>query len=131
LNSPVTELHVGSYTCRNRNGGADLPLSEHALANAIDVSDFVLASGAKVAVNSWSSDNPPLPMPNPGRVPASTFSVQRVSVDLDDPEGEFLKSVRDDACGIFGTVLGPGADDAHKSHIHLDMKERRGASLCQ
>ena len=31
LNSPVTELHVASYTCRNRNGGADLPLSEHAL----------------------------------------------------------------------------------------------------
>jgi ankyrin repeat protein len=92
LNSPVTELHVGSHTCRNRNGGADLPLSEHALANAIDVSDFVLASGARVAVNSWSSDNPPLPMPNPGRVPASTVSVQRVSVDLDDPEREFLKS---------------------------------------
>ena len=82
-------------------------------------------------MNSWSSDNPPLPMPNPSRVPASTVSVQRVSVNLDDPEGEFLKSVRDDACGIFGTVLGPAADDVHKSHIHLDMKERRGASLCQ
>ena len=32
LNSPVTELHVGFYTCRNRNGGADLPLSEHAFS---------------------------------------------------------------------------------------------------
>jgi len=32
LNSPVTELHVASYTCRNRNGGADLPLSEHAFS---------------------------------------------------------------------------------------------------
>ena len=70
-------------------------------------------------------------MPNPGRVPASTVSVQRVSVDRDDPEGEFLKSVRDDACGIFGTVLGPGTDDAHKSHIHLGLKERRFANLCQ
>jgi hypothetical protein len=81
-------------------------------------------------VDSWPSDNPPLPMPNPDRV-SSTSSVKRVSVSLDDPERAFLKSVRDDACGIFGTVLGPGADEAHKSHLHLDMKERRGGSFCQ
>jgi peptidoglycan hydrolase-like protein with peptidoglycan-binding domain len=131
FNSSVTKLHVGSYTCRNRNGGADAPLSEHALANAIDISDFILASGERVAVvDSWPSDNPPLPMPNPDRV-SSTSSVKRVSVSLDDPERAFLKSVRDDACGIFGTVLGPGADEAHKSHLHLDMKERRGGSFCQ
>ena len=50
---------------------------------------------------------------------------------LHDPQKAFLKSIRDDACGIFGTVLGPGADEAHKSHLHLDMKERRGGSFCQ
>ena len=131
FNSPVTKLHVGSYTCRNRNGGADLPLSEHALANALDISDFVLTSGERIAVvDSWPSDNPPLPMPNPDRV-SSISSVKRVSVSLDDPERVFLKSVRDDACGIFGTVLGPGADEAHKSHLHLDMKERGAGSFCQ
>jgi len=132
FNSSVTKLHVGSYTCRNRNGGADAPLSEHALANALDVSDFILASGERVAViDSWPSDNPPLPVPNPDRTSSSTVSMQRVSVSLDDPERAFLKSVHDDACGVFGTVLGPGADEAHKSHLHLDMKERRGGSFCQ
>jgi peptidoglycan hydrolase-like protein with peptidoglycan-binding domain len=132
FNSSVTKLHVGSYTCRNRNGGADQPLSEHALANAIDISDFVLASGERVAVvDSWPSDNPPLPVPNPDRTSSSTVSMQRVSVRLDDPEKAFLKSVHDDACGVFGTVLGPGADEAHKSHLHLDMKERRGGNFCQ
>ena len=131
LNSSVTKLHVGSYTCRNRNGGADLPLSEHALVNALDISDFMLASGERIAVvDSWPSDNPPLPMPNPGRVSSTSF-VKRASVSLDEPERAFLKSVRDDACAIFGTVLGPGADEAHKSHLHLDMKERRGGSFCQ
>jgi peptidoglycan hydrolase-like protein with peptidoglycan-binding domain len=131
INSPVTKLHVGSYTCRNRNGGADLPLSEHALANALDISDFVLGSGEQIGVvDSWPSDNPPLPMPNPERVSASPIPVQRVSVSL-QPERAFLKSVRGDACGIFGTVLGPGADEAHKSHLHLDMKERWGGSFCQ
>jgi hypothetical protein len=131
FNSPVTKLHVGSYTCRNRNGGADQPLSEHALANALDISDFVLVSGEQIAVvDSWPSGNPPLPLANPGRV-SSNSSVNSVSVSLDEPERAFLKSVRDDACGIFGTVLGPGADEAHKSHLHLDMKERRGGSFCQ
>jgi hypothetical protein len=132
LNSTVSKLHVGSYTCRNRNGGADLPLSEHALANALDISDFVLGSGEQIGVvDSWPSDNSPLPMPNPGRVSASPIPVQRVSASSDEPEIAFLKSVRDDACSIFGTVLGPGADEAHKSHLHLDMKERRGGSFCQ
>jgi Extensin-like protein C-terminus len=89
----------------------------------------VLTSGERIAVvDSWPSDNPPLPMPNPGRV--SSF-VKRASVSLDEPERAFLKSVRDDACGIFGTVLGPGADEVHKSHLHLDMRERRGGSFCQ
>jgi hypothetical protein len=132
FNSSVTKLHVGSYTCRNRNGGADAPLSEHALANAIDISDFILASGERVAViDSSPSDNPPLPVPNPDRTSSSTVSMQRVSVRLNDPERAFLKSVHDDACAIFGTALGPGADEAHKSHLHLDMKERRGVSFCQ
>jgi len=82
--SSVTKLHVGSYTCRNRNGGADTPLSEHALANALDISDFILVSGERIAVvESWPSNNPPLPMPNPDRV-SSTSSVKRVSVSLEE-----------------------------------------------
>jgi Extensin-like protein C-terminus len=55
----------------------------------------------------------------------------KADAEMDDPQKAFLKSIRDDACGIFGTVLGPGADEAHKSHLHLDMKERRGSSFCQ
>jgi hypothetical protein len=132
FNSSVTKLHVGSYSCRNRNGGADQPLSEHALANALDISDFILSSGERVAaVDSWSSDNPPMPVPNPDRTSSSAVSMQRVSVRLDAPKGVFLKSIHDDACRVFGTVLGPGADEAHKSHLHVDMKERRGGSFCQ
>src|SRR4029450_2778314 len=50
FNPSVPNLHVGFSTCRNRNGGADLPLSEHALANALDISDFMLASGERIGV---------------------------------------------------------------------------------
>ena len=43
-----------SYVCRNRYGGAGKPLSEHALANAFDVSEFVLANGVRISVlDNW------------------------------------------------------------------------------
>jgi peptidoglycan hydrolase-like protein with peptidoglycan-binding domain len=131
FNSPVVKLHAASYACRNRNGGADQPLSQHALANAIDISDFEFASGEQIAVvENWPKANPPLPSPNPSRVPSETFKVQRVS-DSGGRERDFLKFVHDEACKTFGTVLGPNADEAHKSHFHVDMKQRRGGNFCQ
>jgi hypothetical protein len=55
LSSPVVKLHKAtSYACSNRYGSAYQPLSEHALANALDVSEFVLASGEHITVlDSW------------------------------------------------------------------------------
>ena len=37
---------AGSYTCRNRYGQKAAPLSEHALANAVDISSFKLTDAA-------------------------------------------------------------------------------------
>ena len=49
--SPVAKLHnASSYACRNRYHDAYQPLSEHALANAIDIPEFVLASGERITV---------------------------------------------------------------------------------
>jgi hypothetical protein len=53
-------------------------LSEHALANALDVSEFVLASGDHITVlDGWpkGSVTPPLPLPKPTRVAAADESV--------------------------------------------------------
>ena len=69
----VVKLHnATSYACRNRYGGAKTPLSEHALANALDISEFVLGSGESVTVlDSWprvvETTEPPLPLRNPAR----------------------------------------------------------------
>lgn len=37
-----------------------------------------------------------------------------------------LRQMRDSACGIFSTVLGPGADAYHDDHLHLDTARRSG-----
>ncbi|MFM2421826.1 MAG: hypothetical protein RL291_356, partial [Pseudomonadota bacterium] len=43
------------------------------------------------------------------------------------PEGRarFLHGAHATACKIFGTVLGPEANNAHRNHFHLDMASRK------
>ncbi|PLX44332.1 MAG: hypothetical protein C0605_02645 [Hyphomicrobiales bacterium] len=91
-----------SYVCRTRNSRPGARLSEHSLANALDVASFTLADGRVVAVESgWHQAG---------------------------AEGQFLRTVHKYACPLFGTVLGPEADRHHTNHFHLDLG--RGG-ICQ
>ncbi|ASK88804.1 extensin family protein [Sphingorhabdus sp. SMR4y] len=84
---------MGSYSCRNIAGSGKL--SQHAHANAIDVSAFVLTDGRRITVeNNWKS----------GR-----------------QEMQFLAAIHNSACKRFGTVLGPNYNAAHRDHFHFDM----------
>ena len=85
LGTQVVKLHnATSYACRNRYGGETTPLSEHALANALDVSEFVFASGETATVlASWprvaSAPKPPLPSETTGSiVPAEAASPKAI-----------------------------------------------------
>jgi len=161
LSSQVIKLkNATSYSCRNRYGGADTPLSEHALANAIDISEFVFTSGERITVlQNWPSvataQSPPAPEPAAAKVVGGTNPFERPTTppeakpppsaaaplqsdngspsdqSLTERESAFAKFVHDDACNTFGTVLGPEANEAHKNHFHLDMKARRHAAVCQ
>src|SRR5947209_12375875 len=54
-----------------------------------------------------------------------------ISVEQNDMPALFEK-VRASACARFATVLGPGADASHKTHLHVDLQERRGGyKMCQ
>jgi hypothetical protein len=107
LKAKPTALLVGtSYYCRTRNNRTDAKLSEHAFANAIDLSGFTFDAHEGIRI-----------------------------VDLPDSntsEGRFLAEIRAKACDHFSTVLGPGSDEAHRDHLHLDVQVRsRGYRLCQ
>lgn len=152
-----------SYDCRNRYGQKQAPLSEHALANALDLSGFRLTDGRMVNVlGGWGptarstqaapvetagaakTDGKAAPVgqgrmglgvqaaggaaaPKAKAIPAAPGS----SAGPKGPEAEFLRSVHASACTVFGTVLGPEANEAHQDHFHLDMKYRRRNSFCQ
>ena len=95
LGQPVVRLlHYGSYACRNVYGRAEGARSQHATADALDISGFVLRNGRRITVaGDW-----------PG----------------DDDASRFLRQVHDGACGLFDGVLGPDYNRAHADHLHLD-----------
>jgi len=141
-----------SYSCRNRYGGANTRISEHALVNALDISEFTLADGNRITVlEHWPrapATPPPPPEPNPARLksdrkPAVVTPVKAepgalpqpppvaVEPPPPDPKNQFVTFLFEQACKRFGTVLGPNANEAHKNHFHFDMKPRRRANYCE
>lgn len=86
----------GTYACRTVNSRPGARLSEHAFANAADVSAFVLADGRRVTVlDGWNGED--------ARVRG------------------FLRAVHRGGCERFSVGLGPDSDAAHQDHIHFDM----------
>ncbi len=99
LGSEIVSIeHLGAYNCRRMRGGSSSAWSEHATANAIDIAGFTLADGSQISVlNDWSGDS---------------------------DKAQFLRAVRDGACGVFATVLSPDYNTAHADHFHFDQAAR-------
>jgi len=95
---------VASYACRTRNNRPGARLSEHARGNAIDIAGIGLANGQELSVlRDWRR----------GRA------------------GRILQQLHRDACGPFGTVLGPNADRFHRDHFHFDTARHRTGPHCR
>jgi hypothetical protein len=45
-------------------------------------------------------------------------------------DAKFLRLTHDGGCKIFSTVFGPEANDAHRSHFHMDLQDRK-TSVCE
>ncbi len=96
LGSPVSRiLTYGSYNCRRINNASSGAYSQHATANAIDISGFELEDGRQITIQGDFGD--------------------------DTPEGRFLAAVRERACHLFSATLGPDYNAAHADHFHLDL----------
>ena len=47
------------------------------------------------------------------------------------PKAQFLRGAHKTACKLFGTVLGPEANNTHRNHFHLDLAQRRLGHYCR
>ncbi len=60
------------------------------------------------------------------------FASGKGTIGVKDSRAEVLGDIRRTACARFATVLGPGSDGYHESHMHVDLAPRRnGLKLCQ
>ena len=89
--------HLSSYSCRRIRtvSGPSSRMSQHATANAVDISGFRLRDGRRIRLlDSWDSNG---------------------------PEADFMRIARDGLCQWFNTVLGPDYNALHADHFHADM----------
>ena len=88
--------HVGTYSCRRQNGNSSGRWSEHAFANAWDITGFELKDGRIISIkNDWKGK--------------------------DRKRQKFLRETRNQACKIFRVTLSPDYNAAHHDHFHVDM----------
>jgi hypothetical protein len=90
----ITIEHLGTYSCRRQYHRRDGPPSEHAFANAFDVSGFRVGKTRVVVETDWEKDG---------------------------KKSAFLRDVHRGACRIFDVTLGPDFNAAHDNHFHVDM----------
>jgi len=102
--APLARMeHMGVYNCRRIRGGSET-WSQHATGNAIDISAFVLEDGTRISLlRDW---------------------------DGAADKARFLRRLRDDACGVFATVLSPDYNALHADHFHLDQ-DARWTGVCR
>ncbi|MDH3668066.1 MAG: extensin family protein [Paracoccaceae bacterium] len=89
--------HFGSYSCRpiRSHRGPTGRMSEHATANAFDISGFVLSDGRRISLRrGW---------------------------DGKSGEAAFLRRARDGLCDYFRVVLSPDYNALHADHLHVDQ----------
>jgi Uncharacterized protein conserved in bacteria len=102
MDSELAQIeHLGSFACRNIYHRPDARLSEHATADALDISAFRLANGRRVTIlRGWKADD----------------------------TQPWLQALLAASCGYYGNGLGPDYNAAHANHFHLGM---RGFGLCR
>lgn len=103
LGTTISELdNFDSFECRGRNRVKNAKLSEHGLANALDLRGMKFANGNTLSLTDRAAPR------------------------------ETREKVLASVCARFTTVLGPGSDWYHEDHIHLDLAQRRNNyKLCQ
>ena len=100
--SQLTRIeHLGSYACRNIYHRPDARRSEHASAQALDISGFILADGRHVTIlRGWKQEESAM----------------------------WRRALLSASCQYYGNGLGPDYNAAHANHFHLGI---RGFGLCR
>jgi hypothetical protein len=104
----------------------------------------VVSNGAQLRDQEETTSNVPTQpdsLPNPAQ-PAKVIGLIQTRhteakpklpvADLPStPQAKFLRHVHQGGCEVFSTVLGPEANDVHRTHLHLDLQDRGPVKVCR
>lgn len=126
---PPTALGVTS-------GAAGGGVARNSIIDGIPRITVSIPGGGDNSQTDSPLDMPPSRLGGPRPAEARNSVVATTSVTQDGAASEirkqrFLRGAHDAACRIFGTVLGPEANNAHRNHLHLDMAHREMGVFCQ
>lgn len=121
------------------------PLPARTIAAADPIGDFArtLWNGAESPGKAAIGFAPPeggagLRRDSPHATPAPNWlggrradAVPANAAPANGPHAAFLRAAHRSACAVFGTVLGPEADAAHRNHFHVDMATRASGHFCE
>ena len=138
LGGRVTRIITASgYACRQRIGTSGGRLSEHSLANALDISAFVMGGDQPIDVlTNWGPTARDRQAQAKSEKQAGGGDARPIR-DAEQVDGastnraRFLRRMHAGACAMFGTVLGPEANEAHRDHLHLDLASRKHSAFCE
>ena len=67
-------------------------------------------------------------------VPSGTTGANQSVASGVDPqavaEGKFLRLAHDGGCKVFSTLMGPEANEVHRTHLHLVLQDRK-MTVCE
>ncbi len=111
--SPARIRHLGSYNCRRIRGWPDW-ISEHGLANAVDIESFEFNRVPRSARKKTARRL---------RKPFKVSVEKHWSPTSENIHARFLRALTDRLIeeGTFRVMLGPGYNAGHKNHFHFDM----------
>jgi len=95
-------------------------------------------SSAKDSAVELPTAGPPAPPPpvkeqataNPGQESEQDAKIEPPAMQPSE-KARFLHEIHAGGCALFGTVLGPLANEAHKDHFHFDQAPRKHSNFCE
>lgn len=129
-------LHTGKQDAVN-----SAPQAKRAQSD-VDVVTAILPGGTKRQQVAARLGGPADKTPPPGKPtlkpsltgesipPLSRAARAALETPSDTPRAHFLREAHAAACRIFGTTLGPDANEMHRNHFHVDMAQRKIKNIC-
>ncbi len=117
------------------SGGPGGGIARASIVDGVGRITLSMPGGSDAAVPTAFEPPSRLGGPSPhAHKPASVVARTAARADRTGSEirkQRFLRGAHTSACLIFGTVLGPEANNAHRNHFHVDLAERKSGAFCQ